>query len=541
MGFFKDKFKVLLPIYFSIAVIIGILLGGIISNNNTFKRPLLSFHTGQFNKLNAVINSIETEYVDTINEKTIVEEAITGMLHNLDPHSIYIPADDLKEVNEPLEGNFEGIGVEFHVQEDTIIVVSAIPGGPSEAVGIKSGDRIVKIEKENVAGIKIANKNVMKKLRGVGGTKVTVGIMRYGSNGITNFTITRGKIPIYSVDVGYMIDKQTGYIKISRFATNTYNEFMDKLKDLQGKGMKNLILDLKDNPGGYLSAATDITNEFLEGKKIIVYTEGKARPKKEYFSKGNGTYTKGKLVVLIDEGSASASEIVSGALQDWDRATIIGRRSFGKGLVQEQTGFPDGSAIRLTVARYYTPTGRCIQRSYKDGAESYYEDVRNRATDGELENADSIKLKDSIKFKTPGGKIVYGGGGIMPDVFVPIDTIGNSHFFNEVFSKGLINDFSYKYLDQNRKAIEGFASFDMFNKSFNVSDNMYHDFISFALKSGVKDDEKGIKASSVTIRNQIKALIARQVWKNEGFYPVIHQTDGALKKAIEVINSVKSE
>ena len=540
MGFFRDKLKVLLPIYLSIAVVIGIVIGGIISTNTTFRKPLLSFHTGQFNKLNAVINSIETEYVDTINEKAVVEEAITGMLHNLDPHSIYIPAEDLKEVNEPLEGNFEGIGVEFHIQEDTIIVISAIAGGPSEAVGIKSGDRIVRIEKENVAGIKIPNKDVLKKLRGIGGSKVTVGIMRLGSNGITNYTITRGKIPIYSVDVGYMIDKQTGYIKVSRFATNTYDEFMEKLKDLQKKGMKNLILDLKDNPGGYLSAATDIVNEFLDGKKIIVYTEGKARPKKIYYSKGNGTFTKGKLVVLIDEGSASASEIVSGALQDWDRATIVGRRSFGKGLVQEQTGFPDGSAIRLTVARYYTPTGRCIQRSYKEGAESYYEDVRNRANDGELESADSFKLKDSIKFKTPGGKTVYGGGGIMPDVFVPIDTTGNSHFLNEVFNKGIITDFSYKYLDQNRKTIQGYKSFEEFNKSFNVNDNIYHDFIVYALKSGVKDDENGIKASSIIIRNQIKALIARQVWSNEGFYPVIHQTDGTLKKAIEIINKVEN-
>jgi len=539
MSFFKNNFKVLLPIYFSIAVVIGIVIGGILSTNSTFRKPLLSFHVGQFNKLNSVINSIETDYVDTINDKNIVEEAIRGMLHNLDPHSIYIPAEDLKEVNEPLEGNFEGIGVEFHIQEDTIIVVSAIAGGPSEAVGIKSGERIVKIDGKNVAGIKIANKDVFKKLRGPGGTKVTVSVLNPGDNSLTDYTITRGKIPIYSVDVGYMIDKGTGYIKVSRFATNTYNEFMDKLRELQGKGMKNLILDLKDNPGGYLTAATEIANEFLEGKKMIVYTQGKARKKQEYYSKNNGTFLKGKLAVLIDEGSASASEIVAGALQDWDRATIVGRRSFGKGLVQEQTGFPDGSAIRLTVARYYTPTGRCIQRSYKDGAESYYDDVRNRATDGELESADSIKLTDSIKFKTPGGKIVYGGGGIMPDVFVPIDTSGNSHFLTQVFTKGIINDFSYKYLDQNRKTIEAYKTFEEFNKRFDVTDEIYHRFIDYAVKVGIKADESGIRKSSPVIRNQIKALIARQVWKNEGFYPVIHQKDETVRKALEIINAAK--
>ncbi len=537
MGFFKNNFKVLLPIYFAFAIIIGVFVGTILSSANFSKRSMLSFHVGQFNKLNAVINSIETDYVDTINDKTIVEEAITGMLHNLDPHSVYIPADNLKEVNESLEGNFEGIGVEFHIQDDTIVIVSAIAGGPSEAVGIKSGERIIKIDGKNVAGIKIANKDVFKKLKGQGGTKVTVSVLNPGEKVLKEFTITRGKIPIYSVDVAYMLDKQTGYIKVSRFATNTYSEFMEKLRELQGKGMKNLVLDLKGNPGGYLTAATEIVNEFLDGKKMIVYTQGKARKKTEYFSKANGTFLKGKLAVLIDEGSASASEIVSGALQDWDRATIIGRRSFGKGLVQEQTAFPDGSAIRLTVARYYTPTGRCIQRSYKDGAESYYEDIRNRSTDGELETADSIKITDTIKFKTPAGRIVYGGGGIMPDVFVPIDTIGNSQFLNYVSSKGLISDFSYKYLDKNRNLLKVYKTFEEFNRNFEVTNDLYIQFILFALNSGTVKDETGIQVSAPIIKNQIKALIARQLWNNSGFYPVIHQQDETVKRALQVINS----
>jgi carboxyl-terminal processing protease len=539
MSFWKNNFKVLLPIYFSIAVVIGIFIGTVLNSNGTSKKSLFSSRVGKFKKLNEVINYIEQDYVDTINERKVVEQAITSLLHELDPHSVYIPASEAREINEPLEGNFEGIGVEFHIQDDTIIVISAISGGPSETVGIQSGDRIVKIEGKIVAGVKISNNDVIKKLRGTGGTKVTVGIAKQGSNKINNYTITRGKIPIYSVDVGYMVDDKTGYIKINRFATSTYDEFMEKLRALKKVGMKNLILDLKDNPGGFLTAATKIADEFLDGDKLIVYTQGKARKKTEYRAGNGGEFLKGKLVVLIDEGSASASEIVAGALQDWDRATIIGRRSFGKGLVQEPINFPDGSEIRLTVARYYTPLGRSIQRSYKDGAESYYEDVRKRATNGELESVDSIKLPDSLKYTTPGGRTVYGGGGIMPEKFVPIDTLGNSIFLFDVVNKGIISEYSYKYLDQNRATIEGYKTFTEFDKHFEVTDDLYNKFVAYALKQGAEKDEKGIKISAFLIKTQLKALIARQVWKNEGFYPVIHRIDETVKKAIEVINSSK--
>ncbi|MEI6817391.1 MAG: S41 family peptidase, partial [Bacteroidota bacterium] len=407
------KSKVFLPLFFAIAIIIGIFIGELLPHNGTFKNPFTSLRNQQVNKLNEVVNYIHDDYVDTINETKIVEGAITGLLHDLDPHSIYIPAEDFKDVNEPLEGNFEGVGIEFHIQDDTIMVISAIAGGPSESVGIRSGDRLVSVNGKNIAGTKITNKDVVKLLRGETGSKVTVGIVRLGTAGIKDYKISRGKIPIYSVDVGYMINPTIGYIKISRFANNTYEEFMEKLDALLKAGMKSLILDLKGNPGGYLSAATKITDEFLDGNKMIVYTQGQARKKTEYSASSNGAFLHGKLLVLIDEGSASASEIVSGALQDWDRATIVGRRSFGKGLVQEQTDFPDGSAMRLTVARYYTPTGRCIQRPYDHGTESYYDNVRDRATNGELESLDSIHLPDSLKFKTPGGKTVYGGGGIM--------------------------------------------------------------------------------------------------------------------------------
>lgn len=539
MSFWKNNFKVLLPFYFSIAVVIGILIGFVLNSNTTSKKTIFASHISRFNKLNEVINYIEQDYVDTINEKKVVEQAITSLLHELDPHSVYIPASEAKEINEPLEGNFEGIGVEFHIQDDTIVVISAISGGPSEAVGIQSGDRIVKIEGKTVAGVKIINSDVTKKLRGTGGTKVTVGILKQGSDKIKNYTITRGKIPIYSVDVGYMVDDKTGYIKINRFATSTYDEFMEKLRALKKVGMKNLILDLKDNPGGFLTAATKIADEFLDGNKLIVYTQGRARKKTEYRAGNGGEFLKGKLVVLIDEGSASASEIVAGALQDWDRATIIGRRSFGKGLVQEPINFPDGSEIRLTVARYYTPLGRSIQRSYKDGAESYYEDVRKRATNGELESVDSIKLPDSLKYKTPGGRTVYGGGGIMPEIFVPIDTLGNSNFLFDVVNKGIISEYSYKYLDQNRATIEGYKTFTEFDKHFEVTDDLYNKFVAYALKQGAEKDEKGIKLSAFLIKTQLKALIARQIWKNDGFYPVIHRIDETVKKAIEVINSSK--
>ena len=528
-----------MPFVFACLLALGIFIG--MKLNEPFansKKSFFSFRTGQFNKINDVVNYISQEYVDTVNQKKLVESTIEDMLHQLDPHSSYIPAEDLQAMNEPLEGNFEGIGVEFHIQQDTIMVVTAVSGGPSDQLGIRSGDRIVKVEGKNVAGIHITNTQVTQMLRGQRGTKVTVSIYRRGNSKLVDYTITRDKIPVFSVDVGYMLDKETGYIKVSHFADRTHEEYLDAFSKLKEKGMMNLVLDLRGNPGGYLKTAIQITDEFLPEGKLIVYTQGRSRPKESFSATQRGFFEKGKLVVLIDEGSASASEIVSGALQDWDRATVIGRRSFGKGLVQEQSDFPDGSAIRLTIARYYTPTGRSIQKPYEGGYEDYEKELSVRYKKGELNSIDSVHFPDSLKYTTPGGRTVYGGGGIMPDIFVPLDTVGISPFYTEVNGKGLIVQYAYDYLDSNRKMImEKYPELEIYKERFTIHDATYRDFIRYALKNGATRDEKGELYSSSLIRTQLKALIARQIWKNQGFYPVIHDIDFTLKKAEEIIKS----
>lgn len=502
------------------------------------QKSFFSFRTGQFNKINDVVNYISQEYVDTVNQKKLVESTIEDMLHQLDPHSAYIPAEDLQAMNEPLEGNFDGIGVEFHVQQDTIMVVAAVSGGPSEQLGIRSGDRIVRVEDKNVAGIHITNTQVTQMLRGPSGTKVRVGIYRRGNPKIVEYTIIRGKIPVFSVDVSYMLDEKTGYIKVSHFAEHTYEEYINAFTKLKEKGLQSLVLDLRGNPGGYLKTAIQIADEFLPAGKLIVYTKGHARPKESFNSSARGFFEKGKLVVLIDEGSASASEIVSGAVQDWDRATIIGRRSFGKGLVQEQSSFPDGSAIRLTIARYYTPTGRSIQKPYNEGYDQYENELYHRIKKGELSSSDSVHFSDSLKYTTPGGKVVYGGGGIMPDVFVPLDTVGISSLYTEVNGKGLIVQYAYDYLDLHRKEItERFPDFETFKQNFLISEDAYNKFIEYALKGGIKRDEAGRAYSTSLICTQLKALIARQIWKNNGFYPIIHELDATLKKAEELMKA----
>ena len=529
-----NKLKIWLPLLFALLLALGIYVGMRMNEPYRHSNSLFSFRTGQFNKINDVINYINMEYVDTVNQKKLVESTIEDMLHQLDPHSAYIPADELQASNEPLEGNFDGIGIEFHLQSDTIMVVTAISGGPSDALGIQAGDRIIKVNGKNVANIHITSTQVMQALRGPGGTKVKVTISRYGQ--LTDYMITRGKIPIYSVDVSYMLNPQTGYIKVSHFGEHTYEEYLEGFMKLKELGMKNLVLDLRGNPGGYLKTAIQLADEFLPEKKLIVYTEGRSRPKEKYLATSVGYFEEGALVVLIDEGSASASEIVSGAVQDWDRAILVGRRSFGKGLVQEQSEFPDGSAIRLTIARYFTPTGRCIQKPYEDNYEQYENELLDRYKKGELISSDSIHFSDSLKFTTPGGHIVYGGGGIMPDVFVGLDTSGSSNYYSSISSKGLVNEFAYNYLDDNRKTFKKYKTFDEYNKSFFVNGQILNEFISYAGKKGVKPNAEEIKTSSEIICTQLKALIARQIWKNDGFYAVIHTLDVTLKKAIELID-----
>lgn len=530
----RPKFYIYLPIVFALVLILGIFVGSTFNLNNKLGSINVDGNN-KYNKIEEILKYINQEYVDTVDDKKLVESTITSMLQTLDPHSSYISAEELAANNEPLQGNFEGIGVEFNIVDDTIRVIDAIQGGPAEGVGVQAGDRIVKVDGKSVAGIKITNKMVMEKLKGEGGTKVKISVLRKGKKNLLDFTITRGTIPIYSVDVAYMVNPQTGYIKVARFAATTYDEYMAAFKKLKSQGMQNLIVDLRGNGGGYLNTATGIADEFLDKGKEILYTEGKARPRKDYKATKAGDFETGKLIVLIDDGSASASEILAGALQDNDRATIVGRRSFGKGLVQEQSEFSDGSAMRLTIARYYTPSGRCIQKPYNGNIEEYYSEEYDRYKNGELENADSIKVADSLKYKTLSGRIVYGGGGITPDVFVPLDTAGRSRYLSEVLYNGLVNDFAFEYADKQRTVLKGYKTVTNFNSSFDITPTILNDFAVYAEKNGVKRNEKELKQSESLLKNQLKALIARNIWNNEGFYPIYQKQDNVLKRAIELL------
>ncbi len=534
--FQQPKYNSLLPLIFAVVLILGIFIGLKLNQSNTMNSLIATEGVTGNNKINEVLNYIQNEYVDTVNKKQLTDNAIASLLENLDPHSAYIPASDLESTNESLQGNFEGIGIEFNILKDTIIVVSALSGGPSEILGIRAGDRIVKVDGKIVAGVKITNEGVLKKLKGKGGTKVTVSILRRGSNKLIDFNITRDKIPLYSVDVAYMLSDKTGYIKINRFAATTYQEYMDAFNKLTVQGMQNLIIDLRNNGGGYLNTATAIADEFLSNNKMIVYTKGKARPKEEYKATSKGNFEQGKLCVLIDEGSASASEILSGCIQDNDRGIIVGRRSFGKGLVQEQSEFTDGSAIRLTIARYYTATGRCIQKPYKKGdLADYYSEEVHRYEKGELQNADSVHFADTLKYRTPKGKIVYAGGGIMPDVFVPLDTMGRSQYLSNLIFNGVINEFALLYADKNRATLNKYKDVNDFDKKFNIDEALFNSLVVFAEGRKIKKDEKGISASKAIIEMEIKALIARNIWRNEGFYPIFNKMDKTLTKAQEVI------
>lgn len=518
-----------LPIIFALLLVLGIFIGYRYSFVN---KPRTSVSGDD--KIEKLLNYIQKRYVDTVNQVQLEDKTLNALLQNLDPHSSYVTAKEAKAMNEPLQGNFGGIGIEFNIIKDTIRVISAISGGPSEALGILAGDMIVKIEGKIVAGVKFTNQKVVENLRGEKGTKVNISIKRRGVKKLIDFTITRSEIPIYSIDAAYMVSPKTGYIKVSRFGATTYDEYMKAFHDLENKGLSSLILDLRGNPGGYLNAAVMLADEFLGPGKEIVHTQGRADRKKVHSATARGEFEKNKLIILIDEGSASASEIVAGAVQDNDRGIIVGRRSFGKGLVQEEKEFDDGSAVRLTIARYYTPTGRCIQKSYENGLDAYYNEEVDRYNKGELESADSIKFNDSLKFKTPAGKTVYGGGGIMPDVFVPLDTAGRSVYLSEVTFSGLMNQFAFDYADHNRGKLKAYGTFEQFNKSFTISDQLLEEFVVFAEKAKVKRKEGDIKKSAPIIKTQLKALIARNIWNNAGYYPVIQTIDNAFRKAVEL-------
>ncbi len=528
------KLTVYLPVIISLVLVIGIMTGIFIN-----KRPRIAYN-GIFlypksDKLNNVIKYIEEEYVDSISPNKLTEDAIIALLKELDPHSVYIPANEFKEVNESLEGNFSGIGVEFNMENDTAIVIMPVPKGPSAIMGIISGDRIIKVNDTIIAGVKMNSKLIVKKLKGPTGTKVKVGIKRPGRKNEIAFEITRDKIPLISVDAAYMIDKKIGYIKINQFSKNTKNEFLTAVKKLETEGMKSLILDLRDNGGGYLDVAIDIANQFLEKGKLIVYTKGKARPRQDYRASASGICQNNNLVVLIDELTASASEIFAGAIQDNDRGTIIGRRSFGKGLVQEQIVLSDGSAIRLTVSRYYTPTGRCIQKPYVNGIDDYLKDLNKRYAHGELENKDSIHFNDSLKFKTPKGKIVYGGGGIMPDIFVPLDTTGFNKLYFEIKDLSLVHKFAFYYSDSNRFKLKKIANLDDFRK-YLESDKIYDKFISYIKKEGLKTDNSEPDIFKKIITVQVEAYIARNFFSDNGYYKINQEIDETLNKAIMTLS-----
>jgi carboxyl-terminal processing protease len=528
MKYENKKSTIILPILLAIAIVGGILIGLQLQKSDSNQNFNIYPKT---DKLNGVINYIESEYVDTVTRHDMVEVAIPSILKSLDPHSVYIPAKDLQRMNEPLEGNFEGIGVTFNMPNDTVVIMTTIAGGPSEKLGILPGDRIIEIDDTVVAGVKMRDEDIISRLKGPRGTDVSVGIERKEEPNLLRFTITRDKIPLKSVDVAYMISNDIGYIKISKFSRTTYHEFLEGMNNLIDSGVQKLILDLRGNGGGYMDAATNIADQLLEKGKMIVYTEGKARPKDEIFSTEKGIFTEGDVLVLIDEMSASASEILAGAVQDNDRGTIMGRRSFGKGLVQEPLMLSDGSAIRLTIARYYTPTGRCIQKPYANGTDEYFSDIHQRYMNGEFERVDSAHFPDSLRYITPGGKYVYGGGGIMPDIFVPIDTTGISDYYMRVRNRGLIYRFSFEYTDRNRDKIDQFKEYqDLI--SYLDSQNMLQKFIDYASTKGIPESREGIVESGEIIKTQIHAYISRNIFDNEGFFPIFHSLDNTIKKAI---------
>lgn len=521
------KLNAWIPFIISLALAVGVYIGVKIGKRIPYILDNTEASVGD-SKLDEIIRYINGKYVDEIKNEEFMGKAIDRLLASLDPHSDYIPSDELKAVNENLEGDFEGIGVEYMLQEDTVLVVSTIPGGPSEQVGISAGDKIISVEDSVIAGVKITADKIIKKLRGEKGTKVKVGIVR--GKQLLSFVITRDEIPNNSIDAGFMLNQETGYIKVNRFAEKTYKEFMEKLEPMVTKqGMKNLVIDLRGNPGGYLQKAVDILNQiFKEKDKILVYTEGKNAKRQEYKTNGQAFFTINKIAVLIDEGSASASEIVAGALQDWDRATIIGRRSFGKGLVQEQYPLSDGSALRLTIARYYTPSGRCIQKPYKNNAH-YDDDLETRFNNGELSDAiKNIKQDSSTQFKTANGKLVYGGGGIVPDIFVPIEPALMNPYFMKL--RSLIPTFSFNWGQENKSKLSQNAD-DFVYKSLDV--NVVNDFLKYAESKGVARNATELAKCQTLLSSMLKARIAKSAYGDEKQYLVLALEDEMVKTALK--------
>ena len=491
-------------------------------------------------KLATTMTLIERMYVDTVNDEKLADDAIVSILKELDPHSSYLSAETVSEMNEPLEGNFDGIGISFNMISDTLYVIETIADGPSERVGLLPGDRIISVNDTTIAGVNMSTRDIMKRLKGPKGTKVTVKVLRRGIQKPITFQIIRAKIPIYSLDAAYMIDDKTGYIRLSRFGATTVAEFKEALIKLNAEGLQNLILDLESNGGGYLNAATELADEFLDKDKLIVYMEGAHQARTSDSSTEKGLFEKGKLVILVDEGSASASEIVSGAVQDWDRGLIVGRRTFGKGLVQRQFPLPDGSMIRLTVARYYTPTGRCIQKPYTHGdQDSYNRDLIARYNRGEMMNADSIHFPDSLKYKTlVNERIVYGGGGIMPDYFVPIDTTEYTEYSGRINAMGIVYKLALNQVDANRKELlKKYPTIEKFKDEYEVSDKVLAEMIQMATDEKIEYKEDQYLRSKEQFKRRIKALIARDLFNTAAYFKIINDESEIFRKGLEIINN----
>ncbi|MDD4426908.1 MAG: S41 family peptidase [Paludibacter sp.] len=541
-----EKKNLSLVIIVLVALISGILLGNLISSrhyqhfDNTFSDIFHNISRSD-NKISELLQLIDEYYVDTVDINNLTEEMAIELIAKLDPHSVYIPAKDLEIVNNELEGSFSGIGVQFNIQNDTIMIVSVISGGPSEKAGLLAGDRIVMVDDSVFSGKNITNEKVLRKLRGAVNTKVKLGIKRQGTKELLGYTITRGQIPVSSIDISYMVAPTTGLIKVNKFGETTYSEFLTAIAKLKKEGATSFIIDLRENSGGYLDRAISMINEFLPAKQLIVYTEGKSYPRFDANSDGSGSCINNPVVVLIDEFSASASEIFAGAIQDNDRGTIIGRRSFGKGLVQQQKPLSDGSAIRLTVAKYYTPSGRSIQKPYQNGNnEDYNMDIYNRFLHGEFYTRDSIQQADTVVYKTRSGRTVYGGGGIMPDIFIPRDTTEFTPYLNKVVNYAHLYQFAFAYTDKNRQQLSKYKDWKAM-VGYLDSQNLLQEFVAYAEDKGVKAVPKEIKQSENFILTHLKAYISRNILGDPGFFPILFIDDETVNKAIEVLKKKKEK
>ena len=535
----NSRNSILTPFLLSAALVLGVMIGLFAGRNSVDRRlrSLAGEGGGPADKLDYALSLIDRYYVDPVSTDSLVEALMPDLMWYLDPHSVYIPASELAEVNMPLEGEFDGIGITFNMATDTIVVLNVIPQGPSQKAGIQNGDRIIRIDDSLVAGRKLPMDEVMRMLRGPRGTQVTVSVLRKGADELLPMTIVRDKIPVKSVDAAYRLTPEGGFLRITTFSQHTHEEMVRALAALRGEGMRKLIVDLRGNTGGYLGQPIRMANEFLPADRLIVYTEDRNGDRMEEYSDGKGAYRDVELAVLIDEHSASSSEIFAGALQDNDRATIIGRRSYGKGLVQQQIPFSDGSAIRLTTARYYTPTGRSIQKPYTAADSDYEQDIYNRYLHNELFSADSIRFDDSLKFVTPGGKIVYGGGGIMPDLFVPLDTTEMTDYYMKVAGRNILYRYTMEYADRNRTKINAVKSVAGLDSLLNADTDMFDDFVRYAGRNGVAPDARQIRRSEKLLKALLRAYIGRNTPLEEtGFYANYYVVDDPVLKALEVFD-----